>query len=96
MIRWILSGFGMIFTAVTLGLFAMALTVGAVLWMYGRDLPDTEALAQYAPPTISRIYSGEGNLMDEFAKERRVFAPAAGHGRGARLGSFRTELLFSF
>jgi len=54
----------------------VALTVGGVLWVYGRDLPDTEALAQYAPPTISRIYSGEGALMDEFARERRVFAPA--------------------
>ncbi|MDJ0994289.1 MAG: penicillin-binding protein 1A [Dinoroseobacter sp.] len=76
MIRFILGFFGAIFTAVTLGMFAVALTVGAVLWMYGRDLPDTEALAQYAPPTISRVYSGEGLLMDEFARERRVFAPA--------------------
>ncbi|WP_425090541.1 penicillin-binding protein 1A [Tropicimonas sp. S265A] len=76
MIRFILGVFGAIFTTLTLGLFAVALTVGAVLWMYGRDLPDTEALAQYAPPTISRVYSSEGALMDEFARERRVFAPA--------------------
>ena len=27
-------------------------------------------------PTISRIYSGQGRLIDEFAKERRLFAPA--------------------
>lgn len=76
MIRFVLGFFGAIFSSLTLGLFAVALSIGAVLWMYGRDLPDTEALAQYAPPTISRVYSGEGALMDEFARERRIFAPA--------------------
>ena len=43
--------------------------------MYTRDLPSHESLAQYSPPTISRIYSGEGRMIDEFAKERRLFAP---------------------
>nr|WP_235789868.1 PBP1A family penicillin-binding protein [Ruegeria pomeroyi] len=54
----------------------VALTIGGVFWMYGRDLPSHESLAQYKPPTISRIYSGEGQLIDEFAKERRLFTPA--------------------
>ncbi len=53
-----------------------ALVVGAVFWMYGRDLPSHESLAQYKPPTISRIYSGEGQLIDEFAQERRLFTPS--------------------
>ncbi len=53
-----------------------ALTIGAVFWMYGRDLPSHESLALYKPPTISRIYSGEGNLIDEFAQERRLFTPS--------------------
>ena len=73
---FVLSTAGGLFTAATLGVFALALTVGAILWMYGRDLPNHEQLAQYTPPTISRIYSGEGRLMDEFARERRLFAPA--------------------
>lgn len=60
----------------TNGAFMAAICVGGVFWMYGRDLPNHEALASYAPPTISRIYSGEGRLMDEFARERRLFAPA--------------------
>ena len=54
----------------------IALTVGAIFWMYGRDLPSHESLAEYTPPTISRIYSGQGRIIDEFAKERRLFAPA--------------------
>lgn len=76
MFRFILSFFGGIFTTLTMGIFMVALTVGAVFWMYGRDLPSHESLAQYTPPTISRIYSGQGDLIDEFAKERRLFAPA--------------------
>jgi penicillin-binding protein 1A len=52
-----------------------ALSVGAVFWMYGRDLPSHESLAQYTPPTISRVYSGEGRIIDEFAEERRLFTP---------------------
>ncbi|MFT4715650.1 MAG: penicillin-binding protein 1A [Paracoccaceae bacterium] len=52
-----------------------ALGLGAIFWMYGRDLPNHEALAQYEPPTLSTIYSGEGRIMDEFAKERRIFTP---------------------
>ncbi|MAM25343.1 MAG: penicillin-binding protein [Rhodobacteraceae bacterium] len=76
MLRFILSFLGGIFTTVTMGIAMVALTIGAVFWMYGRDLPSHESLAQYTPPTISRIYSGQGRLIDEFAKERRLFAPA--------------------
>ena len=76
MLRFILSFFGSIFSTITLGIAVMALTVGAVFWIYGRDLPSHESLAQYQPPTISRIYSGEGQLIDEFAEERRLFTPS--------------------
>jgi penicillin-binding protein 1A len=75
-LMFVLSALGGLFTFATLALFAGALTVGAVLWMYGRDLPNHEQLSQYTPPTISRIYSSEGRLLDEFARERRLFAPA--------------------
>lgn len=54
----------------------MGITIGAVFYIYGRDLPSHESLAQYTPATISRIYSGEGQIIDEFARERRLFTPA--------------------
>ncbi|WP_299748681.1 PBP1A family penicillin-binding protein [uncultured Tateyamaria sp.] len=76
MFRFILSFFGGIFTTVTMGIAMVALSIGAIFWMYGRDLPSHESLAQYQPATISRIYSGEGQIIDEFAQERRLFAPA--------------------
>ena len=76
MLRFILSFFGGIFTLVTMGLGVVALSIGAVFWIYGQDLPSHESLSQYKPPTISRISSTEGRIIDEFAKERRLFAPA--------------------
>ena len=51
------------------------LGVGGLLFAFSKDLPNHEQLAQYTPPTISRIYSVEGGIIDEFAQERRLFAP---------------------
>jgi penicillin-binding protein 1A len=60
----------------TLGLAMGAITLGAIFFIYGRELPSHEAVAQYSPDTISRVYSGEGRIIDEFARERRLFTPA--------------------
>lgn len=76
MLRLLLSFFGSIFSLITIGAVAVAMLIGAIFIMYGRDLPNTDQLAQYSPPTISRIYSGQGDLIDEFAEERRLFVPA--------------------
>lgn len=75
-LRFIFSFFGGIFSMLTLGAGMAALTLGAIFYMYGKNLPTYEALANYTPKTISRIYSGEGQVIDEFAEERRLFTPA--------------------
>ena len=75
-IRAILSILGGIFTFVTLGIIGFVIGIGGVFWIYGRDLPSYASLAQYQPPIISRIYSSEGQLIDEFARERRLFTAA--------------------
>ena len=75
MTRFLLSFFGAIFSFVLMAVLFGALTVGGVIWVYTHDLPSTEQLANYSPPMISRIYSREGQLVDEFARERRLFTP---------------------
>ena len=67
---------GTIFTLVTMTTIVCGLSLGGIFWIYGRDLPSHKFLAEYKPPTISRIYSAEGKIIDEFAKERRLFTPA--------------------
>ncbi|HEX5079366.1 MAG TPA: penicillin-binding protein 1A [Geminicoccaceae bacterium] len=42
---------------------------------YGTDLPDYRQLADYRPPTVTRVYAGDGRLMQEYAQEKRVFVP---------------------
>lgn len=76
MLRFLFSALGGLFSLITLGLMAVALSIGAIFYIYGQDLPSHESLSQYQPPTISRIYSGEGRMLDEFARERRLFTPA--------------------
>ncbi|MBR9765059.1 MAG: PBP1A family penicillin-binding protein [Rhodobacteraceae bacterium] len=75
MIRFVLSFLGGVFTLVTAAIMMIALSIGAIFWVYGRDLPSHEALARYQPKSISRIYSGEGQLIDEFAREHRLYTP---------------------
>lgn len=75
MVRFLGSFLGGIFTLLTMGALAGALLVGAVLWFFAQDLPSHDKLATYAPATISRVYSQEGNIIDEFAQERRLFTP---------------------
>jgi len=74
-LRLILSFFGGLFSLITMGAAMGALALGAIFYIYGQDLPSYETLSQYSPPTISRIYSSEGRLIDEFAQERRLFVP---------------------
>lgn len=50
---------------------AGAIYVGAVT----KDLPDYEVLAKYAPPVTTRFHAGNGALMAEYARERRLYLP---------------------
>src|SRR5215471_19062211 len=64
-----------------LGLGAIAaagvLTIVFYLWQITRDLPTLEALEHYQPPVTTRVYAGDGTLLGEYARERRIFVPIA-------------------
>ena len=48
---------------------------GVYLWRLNKDLPDHDHLADYAPPIMTRIHAGDGDLIAEFAQEPRIFVP---------------------
>ncbi len=55
-----------------------ALAAGAIAFVffhYGRDLPDHKQLAAYEPPVMTRVYAGDGRLLAEHAREKRLFVP---------------------
>ena len=49
------------------------LSVFSILWYFSNDLPDYKSLAKYKPPISSRVYSSEGELMAEYALQKRLF-----------------------
>ena len=42
---------------------------------FSSGLPDYKKLANYQPPTSSRVYSNNGKLVAEYAIEKRLFVP---------------------
>ena len=47
----------------------------ALIRTYADDLPSHQELDNYQPDMLTRVYSGEGDVIAEFARERRVFVP---------------------
>src|SRR5438874_8399135 len=56
-------------------LFIMAAMLGilsGVMFAFAGDLPQVSALDNYSPSTITRIYASGGQVIGEFATQRRV------------------------
>src|SRR5262245_8370787 len=59
-------------------LFVVAAALGiatGIVFAYAGDLPRISALDDYAPSTISRVYGARGEIVGEFAIERREIIP---------------------
>ena len=52
-----------------------ALSAVGYIWYVTRDLPSVETLQNYTPPVTTRVYAGDGTVLGEYARERRVFVP---------------------
>ena len=60
----------------TIAIFTLGLLfVFSTLWYFSSDLPDYKILANYKPPVSSRVHSGEGQLIAEYALQKRLFIP---------------------
>ena len=75
MIGFFVKATAALFSNASMGLLAMALAGAVLFGHYGRGLPDHAALATYTPASVSRVYSTDGSVIDEFAAERRFFTP---------------------
>lgn len=63
------------FTLLLGGSILAAIGGSYLIYQYGRDLPDYTKLAEYSPPTVTRLYADDGRMMQEYAKEKRLFVP---------------------
>jgi penicillin-binding protein 1A len=47
----------------------------SALWYFSSGLPDYKKLEIYEPPVSSRVYASNGDLIAEYAIEKRLFVP---------------------
>jgi penicillin-binding protein 1A len=57
---------------IVLGVF---LLLFSALWYFSSGLPDYKKLEKYEPPVSSRVYASNGDLIAEYAIEKRFFVP---------------------
>jgi len=52
-----------------------AFIILAILWAFSNNLPDYKFLKNYKPSVSSKVYSGNGELINDFSSEKRIFVP---------------------
>ena len=51
------------------------IVIFSILWTFSNNIPDYKFLKNYKPPVSSKMYSGNGDLVADFSKEKRIFVP---------------------
>ncbi len=64
-----------IFIGVFSFLLISSIVIFSILWTFSNNIPDYKFLKNYKPPVSSKMYSGNGDLVADFSKEKRVFVP---------------------
>jgi penicillin-binding protein 1A len=73
--RLLIRFLGFLFAAGTLFFLAAAGAAGGLAYFYSKDLPDYSQLQDYEPPVMTRVHAADGQLLAEYAKERRLYIP---------------------
>ena len=53
----------------------MSIFVLVILWVFSNNIPDYKFLKNFKPSVSSKMYSGNGELVADFSKEKRIFIP---------------------
>ncbi len=64
-----------LFTILASLLLLISITILGVLWTFSNKIPDYKFLKNYKPPVSSKMYSGNGEVVADFSKEKRIFVP---------------------
>ncbi|MFO1137390.1 MAG: penicillin-binding protein 1A [Rhodoblastus sp.] len=68
--------FGFVFATGAILFVIGAVAVAAVIYTFSKDLPDTAQLKNYEPPVMTRVHAGDGSILAEYARERRLYLPS--------------------
>jgi penicillin-binding protein 1A len=69
---------GFLFTAGVILFVVVSAGAAYLLWKVSGDLPDYAKLREYEPPVMTRVHAADGELVAEYAVERRLFMPIQG------------------
>ena len=60
---------------ITSSILILSVITISILWNYSNKIPDYKFLKNYKPPVSSKVYSGNGTLVADFSREKRIFVP---------------------
>ncbi len=73
--RLFLRFFGWIFAGGTIVFLVGVTAVAGLLWHFSQELPDYSQLQDYEPAVMTRVHAADGQLLAEYARERRLYLP---------------------
>ena len=73
--KLLLRFFGWIFAVGTVFSWSASPASAGMMWHFSKDLPDYSQLQDYEPPVMTRVHAGDGSLLAEYARERRLYLP---------------------
>jgi penicillin-binding protein 1A len=73
--RFLIRFLGFLFAAGSLVFLVAVAAVAGLLYHFSKDLPDYSQLQDYEPPVMTRVHAADGELLAEYAKERRLYLP---------------------
>src|SRR5215475_10802817 len=69
---------GFMFTAGTIVFLVGVAAAAGLFWHFSKGLPDYSQLQDYQPPVMTRVHAADGELLAEYAHERRLYIPIQG------------------
>ncbi len=56
-----------------IGLITMFLSLTFIIYMLGKNLPNFDKLSYYQPRLVSKIFTSNGNFLEDYSNENRIF-----------------------
>src|ERR1700742_3033101 len=73
--RLLVRFLGFLFAAGTVVFLVGVAAAAGLIWHFSKDLPDYSQLQDYEPPVMTRVHAADGELLAEYAKQRRLYLP---------------------
>ncbi len=56
-----------------IGVISLFLVLTSIVYFFGKDLPNFDKLSYYQPRLVSKIFTSNGNFLEDYSNENRIF-----------------------